>query len=199
MPSEGWKNLDPLTLFNVWLTEAKANSAIREPTAMALATHSKTRGPSNRIVLMKAFSQNGISFYTNYLSPKGLDLSEEAEAAALFYWDPIAKQVRISGSVERMSRADSETYWKSRARDSQLSQFISHQSEIVKDRNELEEFVRAADAQFKDKPIPCPPHWGGYLLHPKRFEFWQNRPGRLHDRLQFERNGEHWTSARLYP
>ncbi len=131
MRDDQWKAQNPVTLFSQWLIEAETDESVREPTAMALATYSKAKGVSNRIVLLKGFSEKGFIFYTNYQSHKGLDLSETPRAAALFYWDPLAKQVRISGAVKQVNREESEKYWGSRARESQLSQYISKQSQIV--------------------------------------------------------------------
>jgi pyridoxamine 5'-phosphate oxidase len=169
---------------------------------MAIATMSKEGGLSNRIVLLKGFSTNGLTFFTNYLSPKGQDRAENPEVAAVFYWDPIEKQVRIKGRVKKTSREESERYWATRSRDSQLSQYISNQSETVESREQLEKLVSEAAAKFQNNPVPCPAHWGGYLLEPLEFEFWRGQPGRLHDRYEFRRTNAqdpHWLARRLYP
>jgi pyridoxamine 5'-phosphate oxidase len=202
MQDEEWKKQDPMKLFGAWLNEAKAAGTIKEPNAMCVATISEPCGLTNRIVLLKQVIDEGFIFYTNYHSPKGLSLDETGEAAATFYWDPLAKQIRITGTVTRTDRKTSEAYWNSRARGSQLSQFVSHQSAPVSSREELEALVAKAEEHFKDKPIPCPPHWGGYILTPKHIEFWQGMQSRLHNRFCFRRSSPDaffWTCDRLYP
>jgi len=202
MKAEAWKNQNPFALFDTWLKEAKAHPSIRDATAMSVATYSNGHDIRNRILLLKEFSERGFVFYSNYLSPKGHELNDHPVAALLFYWDPMERQVRIHGPVKKTSREQSEKYWASRPRESQLSQFISKQSEPVESRETLEKLVLEADEKFKTKPIPCPEHWGGYLLEPLEFEFWQGRPGRLHDRMVFHRtkaSSEDWSTKRLYP
>jgi pyridoxamine 5'-phosphate oxidase len=192
-----------MVLFDRWMGEARASSAIREPMAMAVSTRSESSYGSeqlhSRMVLCKQWSELGFVFFTNYNSRKGLDLQHHAEMAALFYWDPLARQVLISGTASKTSREDSVAYWNTRPRESQLSQFISAQSQPLESREKLEKAWEAADVQFKSTPIPCPEHWGGYLIRPNRIEFWVGRTGRLHDRYQFEKSGNHWTFLRLYP
>ncbi len=199
MLDQEWKSQNPITLFGTWLDEAKQNSNVREPTAMALATLSKKHGLSNRVVLLKGFSENGFSFFTNYNSRKGKELLENPNAAAVFYWDPLAKQIRITGPVRKTSAAESDAYWVTRSRDSQLSQYISRQSEVCGSREELEKQVREADAKLKGGEVPRPVGWGGYILEPLEIEFWESRPGRLHDRFLFTKEQDHWTINRLYP
>jgi pyridoxamine 5'-phosphate oxidase len=199
MTEQEWQKQDPLQLFSAWLKEAKECTAIREPTAMAVATNCPSLGLSNRIVLLKSFSAEGFVFFTNYDSSKGKSLDEQPEAAAVFYWDALAKQVRLVGSVSKTTRAESEKYWNSRARESQLSQYISKQSDPVADRATLEKLVKDADQKFRDQSVPCPENWGGYVLKPQQIEFWQARPGRLHDRFVFTVANRDWTSRRLYP
>lgn len=199
------QNQDPLQLFELWLDEAKSCTSIREPTAMALATHSAAHGIANRIVLLKDFSLSGFTFYTNYDSAKGRDLIENASAAAVFFWDPLGKQVRIRGPVAKTTRQVSEHYWSTRPRESQLSQCVSRQSQPVADRKTLESLVEEAEKKFGAKSIPCPQNWGGFNLIPTELEFWQTRPGRLHDRFLFQRpaaahpTNVHWGVQRLYP
>jgi pyridoxamine 5'-phosphate oxidase len=202
MELEGWKKQNPFALFDTWLAAAKTHASIREATAMSIATISQERGLSNRVVLLKSISPAGLTFFTNYLSHKGHDLAENPQVAAVFYWDPMERQVRISGRAKKTSREESERYWATRSRNSQLSQYISKQSEAVESRAELEKLVLAAEEKFKDKPVPCPAHWGGYLLEPIEFEFWQGQPGRLHDRYEFHRTNaqdSQWQARRLYP
>jgi len=188
----------PIEIFKAWMAEAKQNPQIREATAMSLATTSGSDLHA-RIVLCKDWSEEGFTFFTNYLSRKGLDLGQNAHAAAVFYWDPLFRQVNISGTVAKTSRQISENYWNSRARESQLSQYISQQSKPVDSRASLEGAWTRAEAEFKGKSIPCPAHWGGYLLTPQRIEFWVGQPGRLHDRYEYEKVNNRWTFRRLYP
>jgi pyridoxamine 5'-phosphate oxidase len=190
---------NPLALFDDWMKEAKEHKGIREATAMALATMNASGGLGIRVVLCKSWSEEGFVFYTNYASRKGLDLAANPKAAAVFYWDPLFRQVKISGPVVKTSRADSEAYWNSRPRDSQLSQYISRQSEEVGSREELERAWKEADQKFQGVSIPCPAHWGGYIIQADSIEFWIGRPGRLHDRFSFEKAGANWTFRRLNP
>ena len=189
----------PIDLLNQWILEAKANPGIRESNAMILSTSGVDDEIHSRTVLCKACTEEGLAFYTNYLSPKGRDLARNPHAAATFYWDSMARQVNIFGQATRTSRANSEAYWSSRSRESQLSQHISRQSEPVTAREQLDQEWARADQEFKNKPIPCPAHWGGYILKPKHIEFWIGRPGRLHDRFLFEKCQNGWTFRRLYP
>lgn len=190
---------DPFELFTEWMNEAKKTPQIREPIAMALATVSKNHEPHTRIVLCKEWGPKGFVFYTNYLSLKGHDLDENSNASAVFYWDPLFRQVRVDGVIRKTSREQSETYWKSRAKHSQISQYISRQSEKVGSREELEQLWKKAEEQFAFKEIPCPAHWGGYALEAKTIEFWIGRADRLHDRFRFEKSPKTWTILRLYP
>ena len=189
----------PLQIFDAWMTEAKQNAAIREATAMSLSTLGGDGHLHGRIVLCKEWSDAGFVFFSNYDSKKGLDLQHSPEAAAVFYWDPMARQVNISGTVSRTSREVSENYWNSRPRDSQLSQFTSAQSQEIASREDLERAWLATEKKFAGQNIPCPAHWGGYVLMPDRIEFWTGRPNRLHDRQEFQKSGNHWTFRRLYP
>ncbi len=190
---------NPLDVFSAWMTEAKENSAIREPLAMSLATMNDAHEIHNRVVLCKSWSENGFTFFTNYLSAKGRELAGHPSAGAVFYWDPLARQVRISGSVKKVSVEESQEYWRSRNRDSQLSQYISRQSEEVSSREELEQLKQRAAKEFEGREVPCPKHWGGYVLSPKIIEFWIGKTGRLHDRFQFEKSEKAWTFRILYP
>jgi pyridoxamine 5'-phosphate oxidase len=189
----------PHELFEAWMKEAKTVSGLREPTAMVLSTLASNGELHSRVVLCKSWSEEGFVFYTNYQSLKGKDLENSSQAAAIFYWDPMFRQVKISGEVVKTSRQQSEAYWNSREKGSQLSQYISHQSQEVKSREELEKLWREAEAEFQNKPIPCPPHWGGYILRPRLIEFWIGRENRLHDCYQFEKQGATWTFRRLFP
>ena len=190
---------DPLILFENWMAEAKAHPHIREATAMAVATLSREGELLNRVVLCKGWSKEGFVFFTNYDSRKGLDLQENALTGVVFYWDALFRQVKIEGTVEKTSRQVSENYWRTRPRESQISQFISKQSQPAPERKKMEEAWAAADTEFRDREIPCPEHWGGYLIRPKSVEFWIGRPGRFHDRHVFEKTVSNWTYSRLYP
>ena len=183
------------------MTEARATPTIKEANAMSVATVNSRGHVHARVVLCKSWSAEGFVFYTNYESQKGQDLAQNPNAAAVFYWDPLFKQVKVSGEMNKTSRETSVAYWDSRARDSQLSQYISRQSQPAPSREQLERDWAAADAQFKDRPVPCPEHWGGYRLNPRSIEFWVGRHGRLHDRHVFSRPGadQSWTYTRLYP
>lgn len=189
----------PLDLFNAWMADAKAEPKIKDPNAMALATVNRSGEPQLRVVLCKSWSEEGFVFYTNYNSRKGRDILENPLVAANFYWDPLFRQVKIVGRAKKTSRAISEAYWKSRPRESQLSQWISHQSETVDSRVTLEKAWHAAEMKFASSEIPCPEHWGGYVIEPSAIEFWLGQPGRLHDRFVFEKSNSTWTLRRLYP
>jgi pyridoxamine 5'-phosphate oxidase len=190
---------NPIELFGQWMTDAKNTPTIREPLAMAVTTTGENNVLHTRMVLCKHWDAAGFVFYSNYTSQKGLDLQHHSQVASVFYWDPLARQVQISGSVTKTSREDSERYWASRPRESQLSQYISKQSQTLDSRDSLETAWHEADQKFKNSPIPCPPHWGGYCIDPQRIEFWVGRTGRLHDRFLFEKSQTHWTFRRLYP
>lgn len=193
------RNTPPLTIFNAWLAEAQQNKAIREATAMTLATVDPQGNVHARVVLCKNWSEHGFVFYTNYQSQKGLDLEKNPHAAAVFYWDAMFRQIKISGAVSKTSRETSKKYWSSRERASQLSQYISRQSEEVPSRQEMERMCAEAEVKFAGLAIPCPENWGGYLLAPERIEFWIGQPGRLHDRFEYRKSQNHWTFCRLYP
>lgn len=190
---------DPLEVFKKWTEEAKAKTSLHEPLAMALATLSKTGEIHNRVVLLKQITNAGITFFTNYNSSKGADLDSNPQAEAVFYWDQLLRQVRIGGKVEKTSRQISVDYWNSRARESQLSQWVSHQSVPLQSRELLMKQVEEARKRFEGQDIPCPEHWGGYLIRPDRMEFWIGSPGRLHHRFHFRKDASGWTSHRLYP
>ena len=189
---------DPLRQFAVWFQEA-GESGLRAPEAVAVATATPDGLPSVRMVLMKEFDERGFVFYSNYESRKGRELLDNPCAALLFHWDTLGRQVRIEGPVERMGMEESAAYIRSRPRGSQLSALASPQSQPVESRNELERLVAELAVLNEEGELPLPEHWGGYRVYPERYEFWQHRDDRLHDRLVYERHEGGWAIQRLAP
>ena len=189
---------DPFELFTRWFDEAVA-AAIPEPNAMTLATVDAAGRPAARIVLMKGIDARGVVFHTNYDSRKGRDLAANPRAALLFFWVGLERQVRIDGTAERVSAEESDAYFAARPRGSQISAWASPQSASVADRAWLEARFAECEARFASGAVPRPPNWGGVRVVPDRFEFWQGRASRLHDRLVWSRQGDRWTIGRLAP
>jgi pyridoxamine 5'-phosphate oxidase len=190
---------DPLSEFAAWYGEAEA-AGLRLPEAVALATASPDGAPSLRMVLLKGFDENGFVFFSNYMSAKGRELAVNPRAALLFYWDSLGRQVRITGPVARTSSEESESYIRSRPRESQLSALASPQSETVDSRSALEQRVADLRQEFGDGELPLPTNWGGFRLAMETVEFWQQRHDRLHDRLRYRRGeGDDWVLERLAP
>ncbi len=189
---------DPFVQFDQWFKEA-INSDQIEPNAMIVGTVDQYDQPTQRTVLLKDYGKEGFVFYTNYKSRKGTQLENNPKINLLFPWYHLQRQVIISGTVTKVSKEDSESYFHSRPRGSQLSAFVSNQSEEIPSRKEIESRLQKAEEDFKDKEIPLPDNWGGYLVTPSSFEFWQGRENRLHDRFFFERENEHWKISRLAP
>jgi pyridoxamine 5'-phosphate oxidase len=185
---------DPLALLAEWLEIAKQANVI-EPTAMNLATSSENGLPSSRMVLLRGLDQ-GLIFYTNYLSRKGNELSENPNAAICFWWPVLERQIRIEGTIERVSAAESEAYFSSRPIESQAASASSPQSQIIPDRDGME---RQMHKLLEQGSIERPEHWGGFRLIPTYFEFWQGRKARLHDRFAYIKQGEAWNIHRLAP
>jgi pyridoxamine 5'-phosphate oxidase len=189
---------DPFAMFERWYAEAHA-AGIHEPNAMVVATVGPDFAPSARLVLLKGFSPDGFVFYTNTGSRKGLDLAGNPRCALLFPWHAIERQVRVDGVAALLPRSAVEGYFAGRPRGSQLGAWASHQSRPVADRSELEAAYDAADARFEGADVPVPEEWGGYVVHAETVEFWQGRPGRMHDRLQYRRTASGWVTERLAP
>jgi pyridoxamine 5'-phosphate oxidase len=188
---------NPLSQFAQWFGEAQ-NAQVAEPNAMTLATVNAAGQPSARIVLIKEARNDGVVWFTNYQSRKGADLLHNAQAALLFFWQPLERQVRFEGVVERVSAAESDAYYHSRPVNSRLGAWSSPQSDIITSREVLETNLAHYAAEFGDEP-PRPPHWGGYILKPTYVEFWQGRASRLHDRVAYRLVDGAWHIVRLAP
>src|SRR6266513_207997 len=190
---------DPIKQFANWFTAA-IEAGIRDVNAMSLATAGRDARPSVRIVLVKGFDQDGFVFFTNYESEKGKQLEANPYAALAFYWIELDRQIRISGKIKKTSRKESQTYFHSRPVGSQLSAWASRQSEVLDGRRVLDGRMAEMTERFGDKPIPLPPHWGGYRLKPDKMEFWQGRADRLHDRFRYSlQSSGSWSIDRLAP
>jgi pyridoxamine 5'-phosphate oxidase len=190
--------LNPIEQFFYWLDQAIV-AQVPEPNAMSLATATPDGKPSARIVLLKGCDERGFTFFTNYLSRKGREIAENPYVAAVFFWHELERQVRIEGKVERVSDAESDAYHHSRPIGSQLGAWTSEQSEVISGRKVLEDRLRELTVRFGSGEIPRPPHWGGFRIIPDVIEFWQGRPNRLHDRIQFRRVDGTWIMERLAP
>ncbi len=189
---------DPFEQFGKWMDEA-IRSAVPEPTATMLSTVSPDGRPSSRVVLLKGFDTNGFVFYTNYKSRKGRELAHNPNAVLHFFWPELERQVNISGRAVMVSPEESDDYFHSRPFDSRVGAWASKQSETIASRMVLVKRVAALVVKYAGGSVPRPPHWGGYRLVPVRFEFWQGRPSRLHDRICYELNGDNWEISRLSP
>jgi pyridoxamine 5'-phosphate oxidase len=189
---------DPLALFNAWFAEAQASEP-NDPNAMALATADARGAPSVRMVLLKGHGPDGFVFYTNREGRKAADLAANAQAALLFHWKSLRRQVRIEGPVGLATDAESDAYFATRSRDSQLGAWASDQSRPLDDRTTFEARFAEMQRRFEGRDVPRPPHWGGYRVTPEVVEFWQDRAHRLHERRVFTRADSGWTEGMLYP
>ena len=189
---------DPYELFGRWLADALA-AGVHEPNAVVVSTVSAEGQPSSRMVLLKRFDADGFVFYTNQSSRKGAELAANPRCAVLVPWHPLERQVRVEGTAEQVPAAVADAYFAQRPRGAQVGAWASPQSQVVGSRADLAAAYAQAQERFEGVEVPRPPHWGGYVVRPHAVEFWQGRPGRMHDRLRYERAGDGWTLVRLAP
>lgn len=190
---------DPISQFANWFAQA-LDAGLYEPNAMTLATSTHDGKPSARILLMKGFNQDGFTFYTNYLSRKGKEIAKNPVVAMVFYWGELERQVRIEGTIEKVSKEESERYFRSRPKGSQVGSMASPQSQQIANRNIIEDSLQQLEAKYQDSDVPKPAYWGGYIVKPQTVEFWQGRTNRLHDRIEYRKvDKKKWKIVRLAP
>lgn len=189
---------NPIEQYAIWFEEA-VNAQLLDPYAMALTTVNLNGQPSTRIVYMRGIKSEGFVFYTNYSSDKGKDLALNNKVALNFFWGELERQIRVEGIVEKVSEADSDTYFAQRPRESQIGAWASSQSEEITDRKQLEDQVAFYTSKFDGIEVSRPAHWGGYVVKPTKVEFWQGRASRLHDRIIYTKNGDDWRQSRVSP
>ena len=190
---------NPISQFDKWMKDAISSHIVAEPNAMTLVTATRDGKPSARVVLLKSFNEKGFVFFTNYDSRKAIELLENPHSAIVFDWHVIERQVRIEGITNKVSEEESDKYFFSRPRDSQLGAWVSPQSNFIDGREELVTRQAKIESEFKDKPITRPPNWGGFVIQPHTIEFWQGRQSRLHDRLIYIKTEDEWILRRLAP
>ena len=191
-------NKNPFKQFEIWFEEAK-KIGLKDPNAMNVASATKSGIPSSRMVLLKAYSEEGFIFYTNYKSRKSGEILDNPIVALNFFWDALERQIRIEGEIKKVEKEVSDAYFNSRSRLSQLGAHASNQSQIIENYEELTDKLNSFDEKYKDTDIPRPDHWGGFIVIPSSIEFWQGHDGRLHDRLKFEKENDNWVMKRLSP
>jgi pyridoxamine 5'-phosphate oxidase len=189
---------EPLERFRAWFREAE-EAGVEFPEVMTLATATADGAPSARMILLKGVDEDGFVFYTGYGSRKAEELASNPRAALVLYWQPLGRQVRVEGDVERVSEAESAAYFASRPRGSQLAAWASQQSRPLESRDELEQRYAKLEREYEGREVPLPPHWGGFRLRPDAIEFWQHRDNRLHDRVRYTRAREGWDAQVLSP
>lgn len=190
---------NPMQQFRTWFYQVETSGGVDEVNAMTLSTLGLDGFPRGRVVLLKKYDEHGFYFYTNYGSAKGQAIEAHPKVSLSFFWPNVERQIIIQGTAERTSRADSENYFASRPKGSQLGAIVSSQSQVIPDRAFLEQELERLEDQFEGKEVPTPEDWGGFLVRPHSFEFWQGRPNRLHDRIRYRLDGVDWKIERLAP
>jgi pyridoxamine-phosphate oxidase len=197
--SESSTKADPIKQFEIWFDEAQ-EAKVPERNAMTLATATTNGMPSARIVLLKGFNENGFMFYTNYLSRKGKEITKNPIGALVFFWPSMERQIRVEGTLEKLSKEQSDKYFHSRPKNSQIGAVVSPQSQEIESRDILEKKWGELAEEYAEKEVPKPSFWGGYILKPRIIEFWQGRPSRLHDRIVYKKtDNKNWKKVRLAP